>query len=99
MSEPTKGSFIILNAKPENGCESSADLSIFLSSLTSPGLKPKYDGTSRGDGKKSITAFNRGWTPLFLKAEPHNTGTNVIFRVPSLKSFLISSTVGSFPSR
>jgi len=40
VKEPTKGSFIILKARPEKGSESDAFLSMFLVSVGSPGRKP-----------------------------------------------------------
>ena len=51
VNDPTKGSFIILKARPEKGSLSSAVLSIFLVSVVSPGRKPVYAGTSRGSGR------------------------------------------------
>ena len=52
-----------------------------------------------GDGKKSITASNIGCTPLFLKAEPHKTGTKELLNVPFLIHFFNVSISGSSPSK
>ena len=75
VSEPTNGSFMILKAsagerrvvarpraRPPRRC---------------PASMPSIGGTSSGDGRKSTTASSSGCTPLFLKAEPHSTGTSL----------------------
>ena len=54
---------------------------------------PLTAGISAGEGKYSITASNIACTPLFLKAEPQNTGTISLFNVRLRKPFLISSSV------
>lgn len=40
VSEPTKGSFMILKASAEKGWSSSAERGMFRVSVSSPGLKP-----------------------------------------------------------
>ena len=40
VSEPTKGSFMILKARPAKGCASSAERAMLRVSVSSPGLKP-----------------------------------------------------------
>ena len=70
---------MILKARPENG-SSSEHLRTNSSSV--PGFVPVTAATSIGDGRKSTTASSIGCTPLFLKAAPHSTGTNVLVIVP-----------------
>ena len=91
---PTKGSVATLNANAENGSLSSNFLSI--SSLVL-GFVPLIDPMSLGLGKKSTTASSKGWTPLFLNAEPVNTGTKSNFKHP-LRTQAIRSFSGiSYP--
>ena len=73
MIVPTKGSVIILKASADKGSLSSAFLFITSSSLS--GDTPDTGGISKGDGRYLTTASKRSWTPLFLKADPHKTGT------------------------
>lgn len=54
-------------------------------------------GTSRGDGRYAQTASSSGCTPLFLKAEPHRTGTNVLEMAPCLISLTMVASSGSLP--
>ncbi len=90
---------MILKARPANGWLSSAERAMSRVSVSSPGLKPMYGGTSSGVGRKSITAFSIGCTPLFLNAEPQSTGTNFIASVPLRTSARRVATSGSAPSR
>mmetsp|Transcript_7613 Transcript_7613/g.22780 ORF Transcript_7613/g.22780 Transcript_7613/m.22780 type:complete len:244 (-) Transcript_7613:216-947(-) len=46
-----------------------------------------------------MTASSRGWTPLFLNAVPHSTGTKAPPMVPFLISLVRSSSEGSSPSK
>ena len=46
-----------------------------------------------------MTASSSGWTPLFLNAEPHSTGTNEKLSVPLRISFFSVAVSGSVPSR
>ena len=39
-----------------------------------------------------MTASSRGWTPLFLKDEPHSTGVSLVERVAARIAFLSTST-------
>jgi hypothetical protein len=94
--EPTNGSVMILNARPENGSSSELLRVISWSESTAT---PFMSGTSSGDGRKSTTASSIGCTPLFLKAEPHSTGTKAPLLVPLRISFLSVSTSGCLPSR
>ena len=91
---PTKGSVATLNAKAEKDSLSSNFLSI--SSLES-GLVPLIEPISMGLGKKSTTASNKGCTPLFLKADPVNTGTKSNFKQPFLTQDIRSASVIVFP--
>ena len=68
-------------------------------SVSSPGVKPMYAGTSSGFGRKSMTAFSSGCTPLFLKDEPAVTGKNDKDSVPLRSRPRRVSTSGSLPSR
>ncbi len=87
---------MILNARPENGSSSELLRVISVSPSTS---MPFTSGTSSGDGRKSTTASSIGCTPLFLKAEPHSTGTKLPAMVPLRISFFSVSTSGCLPSR
>ena len=87
---PTYGSVAILNARPQNGSFASTFLS---SSSPLDGLVPMIAGTSTGLGRNAATASNSRWIPLFLKAEPHNTGTIICWIVARRITLLISSTV------
>ena len=89
-------SSISLNASIESGSSSEALRSIGLSSL---GLIPLIAGISIGDGRKSTTASRSGCTPLFLKAEPQSTGTNMLSIVPRRIMRRSVSASGSLPSR
>ena len=60
-----------LNASAENGAFGSASRVI---SSAVPGTRPTAGSTSSGEGSRSMTASSRGWTPLFLKDDPHSTG-------------------------
>ena len=64
---------MILKARAEKGSLSSA----LRSSMSSGwfGRCPSVGGRSSGLGRKSTTASSMGCTPLFLKADPHRTGT------------------------
>src|SRR6187402_798632 len=76
---PTNGSLAILNASAANGASSEDGRVSF--SVSSSGFVPSIGGTSTGDGKKLTTASSNSCTPLFLKAEPHNTGTQAKLQV------------------
>ena len=88
---------MILKARAEKG--SVSELFLVIASSSFWYLIPLIEGTSKGDGKKSTTASNIGWTPLFLNALPQSTGTNVPPIVPFLINDLICSSVGEVPSR
>ncbi len=60
---------------------------------------PVAAGMSSGDGRKSTTASSIGWTPLFLKAEPHSTGTNENDSVPLRMARRMSSGESSSSDR
>ena len=77
----------ILKARAEN-FSSSLD-SLVLSDPSSS--IPTIDGLSSGDGKKCTTESNMACTPLFLKADPHITGTISLVRVRILMPSMISS--------
>ena len=94
---PTKGSVIILNANADNGSLSSAFLCITFSS--SDGSTPLMGGISSGDGRYLTTASSSSWTPLFLKADPHKTGTISRLIVCFLIASIILSLSMLFPSR
>src|SRR3546814_8569234 len=79
VSEPTKGSVMILKARAEVGA-SSLEGRLMTSSVS--GFTPFTSCTSVGDGRKSTTASSSGCTPLFLNAVPHSTGTNFRPQVP-----------------
>ncbi len=79
MSLPTYGSLMILNARAEKGAASSG---VPLQLLDPLDVQPAVGGTSSGLGRKSTTASSMGWTPLFLKADPHSTGTTMFSMVP-----------------
>src|SRR5699024_6607491 len=68
---PTYGSDITLNASAENGSLSPA-LRITSSSVS--GTIPSIAATSVGAGRYSITPSSNNCTPLFLNADPQNTG-------------------------
>ena len=95
VSVPTKGSVAILKASAENG-ESSSALRRALSPFS---ISPSIALTSVGEGKYSTTASNIAWTPLFLNAEPPNTGTISLAKVLILRPCLISASVKASPSR
>ncbi len=63
---------MILKASMEKG-----SLSVGLRTISAPesGSTPLIASRSTGEGRKSTTASSKGCTPLFLKAEPQNTGT------------------------
>ena len=67
---------MILKASAANGSERSAR----RSTRVAVEVDAVDRGTSSGDGRKSITASSSGCTPLFLKAEPHRTGTTQLDR-------------------
>ena len=46
-----------------------------------------------------MTPSRRAWTPLFLNADPHNTGKISPEMVASRMAFLSSSSVGSVPPK
>jgi len=81
---------MILNARAENGAESSAGRSSSSMPLTS---RPTTGGRSTGLGRKSMTASRRGWTPLFLNAEPASTGTTALSMVAVRRALRRSSEV------
>src|SRR5579859_820451 len=84
---PATGSFITLKASPTKGWSSDT------------WAMPSRAGMSCGDGRKSTTASSRVWTPLFLKAEPHSTGTKARAMVPwRMQRFSVFSS-GSSPLR
>src|SRR3546814_1414126 len=56
VSEPTKGSVMILNARPAAGASS---LDGRLRTSSDSGFTPFTSGTSVGDGRKSTTASSR----------------------------------------
>ena len=85
-----------MNASAEKGSLSSNFLS---TSSFEFGFVPLIDKISLGLGKKSITASNNGWTPLFLKADPVKTGTKSNFRQPFLIHAIKSFSVGWFKNR
>ena len=87
---------MILNARAENGASSLVGR-VSGSSLSI--LWPLTSGTSIGDGRKSITASSSGCTPLFLKAEPHSTGTKTAPIVPFRMHFFKVARSGSWPPR
>jgi hypothetical protein len=74
VSEPTNGSFMILNARPENGSSSSALRSMFrVRSSVATASMPLMAG--RRAGRQEVdNSVSSGCTPLFLKAEPQRTG-------------------------
>ena len=96
VSEPTNGSFMILNARPDIGAVSLGSRTT-ISSV--PGIRPSVGGTSSGDGRKSTTASSSGCTPLFLNAEPQITGTSLPATVPLRRQATIVASSGSLPSR
>ncbi len=62
-------------------------------------LEPITAATSKGLGKNAITASNISLTPLFLNAEPHNTGKNLTSNV-ALRIVALSISLGtSSPSK
>src|SRR5579862_5202758 len=94
--EPTKGSSMILKARPANGALSSAGR---VTVSFDPIFVHSTGGMSSGDGRYETTASSRGCTPLFLKADPHSTGTKWNEHVPLRIQVRISSTLGILPSR
>ena len=96
VSEPTKGSFITLKASAANG---SSSLLLRVIGVSPSTETPLMSGTSVGAGKKSTTASSNGCTPLFLKAEPHSTGTKAPETVPLRIQRFRVATSGSVPSR
>ena len=82
-----------LNASAEKGAFGSGSR---VTSSSVPGMVPAAGWTSRGDGSRSMMASSSGWTPLFLKEEPHSTGVIAIASTavriaPTSRSFGISS--------
>ncbi len=63
---------MILKARAENDSSSVSSRVSFSVSLT---FMPFTGGRSAGLGRNWMTASSRGWTPLFLNAEPSSTGT------------------------
>ena len=86
---------MILNASAENGSSSEECLTTSLPSRS----VPLIGGISVGAGMYSRIASRSFCTPLFLYAEPQQTGTAVHSQVAFLNTFFISSTEGSSPSR
>ena len=97
VSEPTNGSFMILNASAATSAPSSLGSRTTISSV--PGTRPSVGGTSSGDGRKSTTASSSGCTPLFLNAEPQITGTSLPATVPLRRQATMVASSGSSPSR
>ncbi len=87
---------MILKASAAKGSPSSG-LRTTTSSV--PGFKPSVAGTSSGLGRKSTTASSRGCTPLFLKADPHSTGTTLPVTVPWRSRRTRVASSGSSPLR
>jgi len=97
VREPTKGSVMILNARPEKGAESAAGrVSVVSMSLTST---PATSGMSMGEGRYATTASSSGCTPLFLKAVPHTMGVNARAQQPLRMRRLIVASSGILPSK
>ena len=84
---------MILKASAANGSVSSGARSTCASS--SFGRWPSTGGTSAGDGRYATIASRSGCTPLFLKADPHITGTPSPAIVARRIARCISSIVGS----
>ena len=88
---------MILKARAENGSLSSAWRS--SSSIALDVHAPGGRDVDRGLGRKSTTASSMGWTPLFLKAEPHSTGTTWLAMVALRRARVRSSAVISSSPR
>ena len=86
---------MILNASAENGSSSDECLSISFPSRS----VPLIEGISVGAGMYSTIASSNFCTPLLRYAEPQHTGTAVHSHVALRRTFFISSTDGSSPSR
>src|SRR5690606_5039666 len=78
------------NASAANGSAASGFLMI---SASVSGCLPTTGGKSSGDGRYAQTASIKACTPLFLKADPHNTGEKDISITALLMAVLISSAV------
>ena len=89
--------FIILKARAENGTSSLN--SLFISESSDGFIPFNWRQVLMEKEDKSITASNIGCTPLFLKADPHKTGTKEPLIVPFLIHAFKVSTAGSLPSK
>ena len=85
-----------MKAKAEKGSLSSNFLS---TSSFEFGFVPLIEFRSFGLGKKSTTASSKGCTPLFLNADPVNTGSKSNFKHPYLTQEIMSFSAISFPLR
>ena len=88
---------MILKASPEKGA--SSEQGRVSATSASSWEVPLTGGRSSGEGRYDTTASSRGWTPLFLKADPHRTGTKAPAMVPLRMRARRASTSGSTPSR
>ena len=86
---------MILKAIAASGSLSAGLRSTSLPLRSMPLMAPR----SSGLGRKSTTASSSGCTPLFLKAEPHRTGTNLRPTTALRISALSVASSGSLPSR
>ncbi len=85
-----------LNANAEKGAFGSASRVI---SSAVPGTSPTAGSTSSGEGSRSMTASSRGWTPLFLKDDPHSTGVMEMLSTAARMAATNRSLSISRPSR
>jgi hypothetical protein len=88
-----------LKASAANGASSSAGRVASLPSSPLTGSMPVTGGTSSGEGSSSTIASSRGWTPLFLKADPQRTGVTLRSSVARCSDLAIRSWGISASSR
>ena len=79
---------MILKARALNGAFSFVSLDNSISEFF--GSIPFTEGISKGEGRKSITASSNLCIPLFLNADPHKVGMNVLSKQPLRTAALIS---------